>query len=93
MQLKITVVFSGHRINGCYFLWIYHNFSIATYTLTYLVDQKELNKEEEFLNARGKDIHFLKLTMCKILNIILVSTRRIAFLKQVKASMTRNKTR
>jgi len=51
------------------------------------------SKGEEFLNARGKDMHFLKLTMCKILNIILVSTRSIAFLKQVKASMTRNKTR
>ena len=64
---------------------MYYNFSITTYSLTYLtylVDQKKMNKEEEFLNTRGKDMHFLKSTMSKMLTIIFVSTRSFAFLKQ-----------
>jgi len=50
-----------------------------------------VKKDEELLNAKGRDTHFLKLIMFKMLGIIFSSYKELFFFEtKVKASMTRN---
>lgn len=74
-------VLSGQRRAGHQVWRICRSFSIVLFSLIYLAHRKKDKKGEELLNAKGRDMPFLKLAMSKMSSIIPAVIVNFAFLK------------